>query len=125
MKVFVGNLSPSVSEDDLKQAANPFGTVNSVSMAKDEAGNPKGFAFVEMSTSAEGQALIDGLQGKDLQGQALKLNEARPEKPQLRNQSGNATGVGFHQKNFAGGKGGKGTTSKGGYNIGTTGRNKV
>lgn len=125
MKVFIGNLAETVTEEELTQAAAAFGTVSSASVAQDDEGQSKGFGFVEMASDAEGQALIDGLQGKDLKGQALKLNEARTDKKGGRNVS-RSPGVGFGSRPAAGSQKAKGSGgSKGGFNIGTTGRNKV
>lgn len=124
MKVFIGNLADSVTAEDLTQAAAAFGSVANASVAQDEAGQSKGFGFVEMASAAEGEALIAGLQGQDLKGQALKLNEARPDKKAGRNLS-RSPGVGFGSRPQGGSKKAKGSGSKGGFNIGTTGRNKV
>jgi RNA recognition motif-containing protein len=79
MNIYVGNLSPEVTEEDLQQAFEAFGQVTSVNVIKDKfSGRSRGFGFVEMPAKAEGQAAIDGLNGKDLKGQELKVNEARP-----------------------------------------------
>ncbi|MGE3728739.1 MAG: RNA recognition motif domain-containing protein [Candidatus Sericytochromatia bacterium] len=124
MKVFIGNLPETVTEEELTQTAAAFGTVSSTSLALDEEGVSKGFGFVEMASASEGQALIAGLQGKDLKGQALKVNEARPDKKAGRNVS-RSPGVGFGSRPTGGSQKAKGSGSKGGFNIGTTGRNKV
>jgi len=79
MNIYIGNLGRDVSEDDLRQAFGAFGQVASVSIIKDKfSGEPRGFGFVEMSSNKEGQSAIDGLNGKDLKGQTLNVNEARP-----------------------------------------------
>jgi len=79
MNIYVGNLAPEVTEDDLQQAFEAFGQVASVNVIKDKfSGRSRGFGFIEMPTKAEGQAAIDGLNGKDLKDQPLKVNEARP-----------------------------------------------
>jgi RNA recognition motif-containing protein len=79
MNIYIGNLARTVSEDDLRQAFEAFGQITSVSLIKDKfSGEPRGFGFVEMSSNKEGQSAIDGLNGKDLKGQALNVNEARP-----------------------------------------------
>jgi RNA recognition motif-containing protein len=63
----------------LKEVFEAFGEVSSVKIIKDKfTGDPRGFGFVEMSKSSEGQAAISGLDGKDLKGSALRVNEARP-----------------------------------------------
>lgn len=79
MNIFVGNLSHDVTEDDLRQAFEAFGQVKSVKVIKDLfSGTSKGFAFVEMQAKAEAQSAITGLNGKQLKGRALNVNEARP-----------------------------------------------
>jgi len=79
MNIYVGNLSYQASEDDIRQAFAAFGEVTSVAIIKDkETGRSRGFAFVEMANSPEGTAAITGLNGKDLKGRALTVNEARP-----------------------------------------------
>ena len=79
MNIYVGNLSYEVTEEDLKQAFEAFGQVESAKVIKDNySGRSRGFGFVEMPDSAEAQAAIDGLDGKDLKGRALKVNKARP-----------------------------------------------
>jgi RNA recognition motif-containing protein len=79
MNIYVGNLSPEVTEEDLQQAFEAFGQVTSVNVIKDKfSGRSRGFAFVEMPAKTEGQAAIDGLNDKDLKGQSLRVNEARP-----------------------------------------------
>ncbi len=79
MNIYVGNLSPGITEDDLKQAFEAFGKIASVTLIKDKfSGESRGFGFVEMPDKAEGKSAIDGLNGKDLKGQTLNVNEARP-----------------------------------------------
>lgn len=79
MNIYVGNLSYELTEDELRQAFEQFGRVSAVSILKDRyTGQSRGFGFVEMPAKAEAQAAIEGLNGKDLKGRALKVNEARP-----------------------------------------------
>ena len=79
MKIYVGNLPYEVTEEDLKQVFDPFGSVASVAIIKDKfSGQSKGFGFVEMDSKEEAQAAIEGLNGKELKGRALNVNEARP-----------------------------------------------
>ena len=79
MNIYVGNLSYSVTEDDLRQAFEAFGQVASVSIIKDKFSNQsKGFGFVEMPSQEEAQAAISGMNGKELKGRAMNVNEARP-----------------------------------------------
>jgi len=79
MNIYVGNLSPEVTDEDLQQAFEAFGQVASVNIIKDKfSGRSRGFGFVEMPAKGEAQAAIDGLNGKELKGQTLTVNEARP-----------------------------------------------
>jgi len=79
MKLYVGNLAYQVTEDQLREAFESFGQVESVAIIKDKySGQSKGFGFVEMPSNTEGQAAIDSLNGKDFNGRAIKVNEARP-----------------------------------------------
>jgi RNA recognition motif-containing protein len=79
MNIYVGNLSFQASEDDVRQAFEAFGQVTSSSIVKDKfTGQSRGFAFVEMANDTEAQAAIAGLNGKDLKGRAINVNEARP-----------------------------------------------
>ena len=79
MKLYVGNLSFQTTADDLQAAFEPFGTVAEVVLVSDrDTGRSRGFAFVTMGSRAEGQAAIEGLQGRELNGRALSVNEARP-----------------------------------------------
>ena len=79
MNIYVGNLSHEVTEEDLRQAFEAFGEVTSAAVIKDKlSGQSRGFGFVEMPAKAEGQSAIDGLNDKELKGQNLNVNEARP-----------------------------------------------
>ena len=79
MNIYVGNLSYDLSEEDLKKAFEEFGQVESAKIITDTySGRSKGFGFVEMSNEAEAQSAIDGLNGKDLKGRTLNVNQARP-----------------------------------------------
>jgi cold-inducible RNA-binding protein len=78
-KLYVGNLSYSVGDSDIKAMFEPFGTVNSASVIMDrETGRSKGFGFVEMGSDQEAQAAISACNGKEIGGRALTVNEARP-----------------------------------------------
>ena len=78
-KLYVGNLNYSVDEDRLQKVFSDHGSVKSASLITDrDTGRSKGFAFVEMSNNEEVRAAISALDGKDLEGRALKVNEARP-----------------------------------------------
>ncbi|MFQ6043742.1 MAG: RNA recognition motif domain-containing protein [Candidatus Poribacteria bacterium] len=89
MNIYVGNLSREVTEDDLKEAFEAFGQLASVKVIKDKfSGEPRGFGFVEMPSKKEAQAAIDGLNGKDLKGQSLNVNEARSRSDNRRGSGG-------------------------------------
>jgi RNA recognition motif-containing protein len=79
MNIYVGNLLREVTEDELRKEFEAFGQVTSVSIIKDKfSGESRGFGFVEMPAKAEAQSAISGLNGKELKGRALNVNEARP-----------------------------------------------
>ena len=79
MKIYVGNLSYEVTEEELRQEFTAFGEVTSVSIIRDKySGRPKGFGFVEMASESEGQAAIAGLNGKTLKDRTLNVDAARP-----------------------------------------------
>ena len=79
MNIYAGNLSNEVTEEDLRQAFEAFGQVESVTIIKDKfTGESRGFGFVEMPAKAEAQAAIDGLKDTELKGRTLNVNEARP-----------------------------------------------
>ena len=79
MRIYVGNLSYESTEDDLQEAFSAHGQVESVTIIRDrDTGRSKGFAFVEMPSSDEAQASINEMNGKEVQGRALTVNEARP-----------------------------------------------
>ncbi len=79
MNIYVGNLSYEVTEEDLKEAFEGFGEVETVKVLKDNyTGRSKGFGFVEMSNNADAQSAINGLNDKELKGRTLKVNMARP-----------------------------------------------
>ena len=77
--IFVGNLSFGTTEDALRSLFEAYGQVDRVSIVTDrETGQPRGFGFVEMSGDAEGNRAIESLNGTELNGRALNINEARP-----------------------------------------------
>ena len=99
LRIYVGNFGYETSEQELREAFAAYGEVQEVSMIQDRAtGRPKGFAFVEMPTSAEAQAAIAALNGKEFDGRAITVNEARPRQ----------------ERSFGGGGGGYGNRSGGG-----------
>ena len=111
-KLYVGNLSYSIRDNDLEQAFGEFGAVTSAKvMMERETGRSKGFGFVEMGTDAEALAAIEGLNGHTLDGRALTVNEARPMEPR-------PAGGGFGGGRSGGGGGGYGGGAGGGGGYG-------
>ena len=79
MNIYIGNWSYDVKEEDLKQAFEAFGQVDSIRIIKDNySGRSKGFAFMEMPTKGEALSAINELNGKELKGRSINVNEARP-----------------------------------------------
>lgn len=107
MNLYVGNLSWTMTEDDLRTLFEQYGTVASIKIVKDrETGRSKGFGFVEMENDTEAQNALSSLYDKEIQGRKIVINEAqeRPAKP-------SGGGGGFKKRGFGGGGGG-------GYNKG-------
>jgi RNA recognition motif-containing protein len=89
MNIYVGNLPREATEEDLKQAFEAFGQVTSAKIITDKfTGDSRGFGFVEMPNNSEAQSAISGLDGKDLKGNNLKVNEARPRRDDRRGGGG-------------------------------------
>ena len=89
-KIYVGNLSFNLQEDNLSGEFEKFGTVSSCKIITDrDSGRSKGFGFVEMSSAQEAQDAISSLDGKDLDGRNLKVNEAKPQENRERNSGAN------------------------------------
>ena len=81
MKVYVGNLSKQITDAQLNDLALPYGALVSANVATERSsGESKGFGFVEFKNEDEARAAITGLDGRDVNGQALKVNEAKPRK---------------------------------------------
>ena len=79
MNIYIGNLSHGTTEGELRQAFESFGEISSVNIIKDKfTGESRGFGFVEMPNQDEAKAAIDGLNGQELGGRTLNVNEARP-----------------------------------------------
>lgn len=79
MNIYVGNLSFDTTEQDLRQAFEAFGQVTSANIISDKStGQSKGFGFVEMAAKEQAQAAIAGMNGKEIKGRAVNVNEARP-----------------------------------------------
>jgi uncharacterized membrane protein YgcG len=103
MNIYVGNLSFDAVEGDVRSLFEAFGQVSSVSIIEDKfTGRPRGFAFVEMAQDTEAQAAIAALNGKDLKGRPLTVNEARP---RSENRGGGGGGGGGFRGNRGGGGG--------------------
>jgi len=84
MKVYVGNLSKQVTDAQLNELAVPYGKLVSANVATERSsGQSKGFGFLEFSSADEARAAITGLDGRDVNGQALKVNEAKPRPAKL------------------------------------------
>ena len=82
MNIFVGNLAFSATDQDLRQLFEPYGVVDKINVITDrDTGRSKGFGFVEMPDSAAATAALQGLNGKELDGRALTVNEAKPRAP--------------------------------------------
>jgi len=98
MKIFVGNLSRRVTQEALQQMFETFGQVASAEIIKDKfSGESKGFGFVEMPSKSEAQAAMTGLNGRDMDGKSLTVNEARPRNNDRRG------GGGFERRGGGGG----------------------
>jgi RNA recognition motif-containing protein len=109
-KLYVGNLSYSVRDSDLEDLFAAHGTVGSAQVIMDrDTGRSKGFGFVEMSTDEEAQAAISALNGKEVEGRNLTVNEARP-----REEGGGGGGRGRSGGGGGGGRGGYGGGGGGG-----------
>ncbi len=114
-KLYVGNLSYATSDSELQQMFEQFGTVQSAQIIMDrDSGRSKGFGFVEMGNDQEAQAAITGLNGKEVGGRSLTVNEARPREDR--------GGGGGGRGGYGGGRGGGGGRDRGGYGGGGGGR---
>ena len=110
-KLYVGNLSYQTESSELQEMFSEFGQVQSAEVISDrETGRSKGFGFVEMSSEDEAQAAIAGMNGKEMGGRALTVNEAKPKEPR----SGGFGGGGGGRGGYGGGGGGGGYGGGGG-----------
>ena len=101
MNIYTGNLSYEVTEEDLKLAFESFGEVESVRIIKDNfSGRSKGFGFVEMPNKAEAQVAIDAMNGKELKGRTITVNEARPRAEGRRSGANSRGGRGDRGRRF-------------------------
>ncbi|MGI9014784.1 MAG: RNA recognition motif domain-containing protein [Phycisphaerales bacterium] len=97
IRLYVGNLNYGTTEDSLRDAFSEFGQVDEISIPTDRmTGRPRGFAFVQMTNDAEGKAAIEGLNGKDLEGRTLTVNEARERTPRSGGGGGGGRDGGYH-----------------------------
>ena len=109
-KIYVGNLPFSTGEDELRATFEQHGQVTSVSVITDrETGRPRGFAFVEMAEDAAADKAIEALNGSEMGGRSLTVNEARPREPR-----GGGGGGGYRGGGYRGGGGGGGYGGGGG-----------
>ena len=103
-KLFVGNLSFDVTENDLQDAFVAFGPVSEINLMTDRStGRSRGFAFVTMATPEGAQAAVQGMAGKDLKGRALTVNEARPREERSGGGGGGRGGYGDRRGGGGGG----------------------
>jgi hypothetical protein len=117
-KLYVGNLPYSYRDEDLQQAFSQYGAVNSAKvMMERDTGRSKGFGFVEMGSPAEAQAAIQGMNGQQVGGRGLVVNEARPMEPRSGG-GGFGGGGGGRSGGFGGGGGGGGFGGGGGRREG-------
>lgn len=94
-KLYVGNLSYSTDESELRRTFEPFGTLVSVSVITDRmTGQPRGFGFVEYGSAADAQRAIDSLNGKEIGGRSLSVSIAREREPKPRYDEGGSRGGG-------------------------------
>jgi len=106
MDIYVGNLPYDVSDSDLQQLFEKYGSVTSARVVMDRAtGRAKGFGFVEMNDRAEAEKAIAGANGYDMGGRALRVNESQPKPP--RSEGGGGGGGGYRGGNSRGGGGGR------------------
>jgi cold-inducible RNA-binding protein len=106
-KLFVGSLSWNTTDDSLRDFFAAVGTVTSASVIVDrDSGRSKGFGFVEMTNDDEAKAAIDQLNGKDLDGRAIAVSEARPREDRPRSFGGGGGGGGNRDHSYGGGGGG-------------------
>jgi len=118
-KLYVGNLPYSFRDEDMQQAFSQFGNVSSAKvMMERDTGRSKGFGFVEMGSDAEAQAAIKGMNGQNMGGRDLVVNEARPMEPRPPRSGG---GGGYGGGGGGGGYGGGRSGGGGGYGGGRSG----
>jgi RNA recognition motif-containing protein len=115
MKLYVGNLSYSTTQETLQQEFGAHGRVDEVAIISDrETGRPRGFAFVTMNNDQEGKAAIEALNGAEVDGRTITVNEARPKT----DRGGYGGGGGGGGRGGYGGGGGRDRGDRGGYGGG-------
>ena len=120
-RIYVGNLDYGVGDSDLEKMFAPHGTVQSAQVVMDrDTGRSKGFGFVEMGSDEEAQAAIAALNGKEIEGRTITVNEARPREGGSRG-GGGGGGGGFGGGGWRGGSGGGGGGGRGGERRGGSG----
>jgi RNA recognition motif-containing protein len=118
-KLYIGNLSFNTTTQDLEEMCGEFGTVQSVNIIEDrETGRSRGFAFVEMSSNEEAQSAISALNGKEIDGRSLTVNEAKPREEGGGGGRGGSRGGGGGGRGGYGGGGGRGGSRGGGGGYG-------
>jgi cold-inducible RNA-binding protein len=123
MKIYVGNLSFNTSEAQRRQLFEEHGSVSSASLVMDrDTGRPRGFGFVEMDDDSEAQAAMSALNGKNIDGRDLKVNEAKPREAGGGGGRGGFGGGGGGSRGGYGGGGGGGGGSRGGGGGGGRGK---
>jgi RNA recognition motif-containing protein len=124
MNIYIGNLSPKTTEDDLREAFAAFGEVDNANVIKDKySGESKGFGFVEMASKEEAEKAIEELNGQDLQGSLVNVNEAKPRPDRGGGSRRGGSGGGGSRGGSGGGRGRSGSGggsggSRGGYGGG-------
>jgi RNA recognition motif-containing protein len=114
MNIYVGNLPYSATEEEIRALFEPHGTVTRANIVMDrDTGRPRGFGFVEMANDTEGHAAIEAINGTQMGGRSLTVNEARPRESRGGGGGGYGGGGGG-----GGGRGGYGGASRGGYGGG-------
>ena len=108
MKIYIGNMSFDTTEETVRQAFEAYGEITSINLISDrDTGRPKGFGFVEMASDEHAKAAIAGLNGTDMGGRTVNVNEARP-RPEGGGGGGRGGSGGGRGGNRGGGGGGRG-----------------
>ena len=108
MNIYIGNLSHDVTDEDLRQAFESCGEIASANVIKDKfSGDSRGFGFVEMPDKTEAEAAINSMNGKEVKGRPIKVNEARPRSEGRRGGGGGRSGGGGGRRGGGGGGGGR------------------